>query len=538
VAVSESAPELRAYLATLWHRKWQILAVLAVVVATALFYSARQTPLYESTSEVLVSPINFDPTQPASAGGFINVLSEERVGSSSSVARIASDKLGGSIPAGIAVTSVEGTQSLQFRAVSPDPVAAQSTAQAFAEAYLDFRRENVLGDLEAASQPLRDRIDQIDGQLQEVQRQLLEEQLSETDRASLQIEFNSLLTQRGSFEQRLDDLVLPENINVGEVLQDAPFPDAPFSPDHQKTLAFAIFVGLSLGIGVAFLRDRLDRRVRDQDDLEVHVGAPTLGIIPRLGRKFRAARPPARPRLVTISDPASGASEAYRALATSLLKSAGERRAKRVLVTSAKEREGKTPTVANLGVTLAQAGKRVVLVSADLQRPKLESYFSISDDTGLTEVLAGRTRVGDALSEVAVAKLSVLPAGPTPSRGDPILNSDSISAVLSQCEQASDIVLIDSAPLLSAADPIALAIATDVIVVVADARRTDRSALGELRRLLDRIGTPVIGSVLTNADRASSPYHVDYHRRMVREAAISTNGKRSNLADTLPPRPH
>lgn len=534
MAVSEPAPELRAYLATLWHRKWQILAVLAVVVATALFYSSRQTPLYESTSEVLVSPINFDPTQPASAGGFINLLSEERVASSSGVARIASDKLGGSIPAGIAVTSVEGTQSLQFRAVSPDPVAAQSTAQAFAEAYLDLRRENVRGDLEAASQPLRDRIDQIDGQLQEVQRQLLEAQLSETDRASLQIEFNSLLSQRASFEQRLDDLVLPENINVGEVLQDAPFPDAPFSPDHQKTLAFAIFVGLSLGIGVAFLRDRLDRRVRDQDDLEVHVGAPTLGIIPRLGRKFRAARP----RLVTISDPASGASEAYRALATRLLKSAGELRAKRVLVTSAKEREGKTPTVANLGVTLAQAGKRVVLVSADLQRPKLESYFSISSDTGLTEVLAGRTRVGDALSEVAVAKLSVLPAGPTPSRGDPILNPESISAVLSQCEQASDIVLIDSAPLLSAADPIALAIATDVIVVVADARRTDRSALGELRRLLDRIGTPVIGSVLTNADRASSPYHVVYHRRMVREAAISTNGKRSNLADTVPPPPH
>jgi capsular exopolysaccharide synthesis family protein len=238
--------------------------------------------------------------------------------------------------------------------------------------------------------------------------------------------------------------------------------------------------------------------------------------------------------LVTISDPGSGASEAYRALATSLLKSAGERRAKRVLVTSAREGEGKTPILANLGVTLAQAGKRVVLVSADLQRPKLESYFSISDDTGLTEVLTGRTRVDDALSEVAVAKLSVLPAGPTPSRGDLILNPESMSAVLSQCEQVSDIVLIDSAPLLSAADPIALAIATDVIVVVADARRTDRSALGELRRLLDRIGTPVIGSVLTNADRASSPYHVEYHRRMVREAAISTNGKRSDLADKSP----
>ena len=87
----QPAPDLRTYLATLWRRKWYILGVVGVVVPTALIYSFQQVPLYESTSEVLVRPVNFDPTQPASAGGFINMLTEERVGSSSAVAQIASD---------------------------------------------------------------------------------------------------------------------------------------------------------------------------------------------------------------------------------------------------------------------------------------------------------------------------------------------------------------------------------------------------------------------------------------------------------------
>jgi capsular exopolysaccharide synthesis family protein len=508
--------------------------VLGVVVPTALFYSSQQTPLYESTAEVLVRPVNFDPTQPTTEGGFINLLTEERVGSSGAVASIASDRLGGSIPASIVVSSVEGTQSLLFRAVSADPAAAQTTAQAFAKAYLDHRREEVLADLDAASQPLRDRIQQIDLQLQDVQRKLFEENPSESEKTSLQIQFNSLLTQRGLLEQRLNDLVLPENISVGEILQDAPFPLGPFSPDRGRTLIFAVFVGLSLGIGIAFLRDRLDRGIRGRDDMEEHLGAPTMGIIPRLGSRFRG-----RPRLLTMSDPDSGASEAFRALGTSVLQSAGELRAKSILVTSAKEGEGKTLTVANLGIALAKAGKRVVLVSADLQRPMLESYFYASNGTGLTEVLSGRKRAVDALSKVAIGNLRVLTTGPIPPSTDSVLNPESISDVLSQCEQGADLVLIDSAPLLGRSDPIALAIAADAIVVVADAQRTDRMALDEVRRLLDRIGTPVIGSVLTNSDRSSYPYYGRSRqngrsRRWPVTKSASSKGKQPDLADKSP----
>ena len=501
---SHSAPELAAYLATLWRRKWYILAMLAIVVPIALLYSYRQTPLYDSTAEVLIRPVNFDPTQPASAGGFINMPTEERVGSSSAVAEIASGRLGGPIQATIEVSTVEGTEALLFRAVSGSPAVAQRTAQAFADAYLDFRRREVLADLDAASQPIRNRIGEIDEQLQDVQRQLqLEENQSESDQVFLQIRFNSLLSQRGSLEERLNDLVLPENINVGEILQDAQLPFGPISPDHRRTTIFAVFVGLSLGIGIAFLRDRLDDRIRGGEVLEQRMGVPSLGVIPRFGSKFRRTRP----TLLSVSAPASGASEAFRALATRLVKSASDQGAKSVMVTSARDGEGKTLTAANLGVALAQAGKRVVLVSADLLRPGLESYFSAQNGTGLTDVLAGKKRAIEALSPVEIDNLWVLPTGPLSPSGETVLNADSISNVLDQCEQGADIVLIDSGPLLGTSDSVAVAIAADAILVVADARRSDRSAVDEAGRLLERIGTPVIGSVLTNTDRSSYPYY-------------------------------
>ena len=257
---SHSAPELAAYLATLWRRKWYILAMLAIVVPIALLYSYRQTPLYESTAEVLIRPVNFDPTQPASAGGFINMPTEERVGSSSAVAEIASARLGGPIQAPIEVSTVEGTEALLFRAVSGSPAVAQRTAQAFADAYLEFRRREVLSVFDAASDPFQDRISEIDEQLQDVQRQLqLEENQAESDQVFLQVRFNSLLSQRGSLEERLNDLVLPENINVGEILQDAQLPFGPIRPHTIAGPRSSLSSSASpLGSSRQLLRDRLD----------------------------------------------------------------------------------------------------------------------------------------------------------------------------------------------------------------------------------------------------------------------------------------
>jgi capsular exopolysaccharide synthesis family protein len=508
--ISDPSPsDLRQYLATLWHRKWYVVAVLAVVVGTAAFYSYRQTPEYSSTAEVLVRPVNLNPTEPSTAGGFVNMNTEQRVAGSAEVATLAAKGLGGTIPAGIRVDTVEGTETLDFTSTSGDPAAAQKTAQAFARAYLQFRREEVLRDLKAASDPIAARIKQIDQQLDLVQRQLLEGHKTQSEQSSLNIQFNSLLSQRGALEQKLNDLILPENINVGDVLQDAQFPGGPSSPNHQRTLSFALFVGLALGIGLAFLRDRLDQRIRGREDLERRIGVPVLAMIPRI----RTWRRGTDSKVVTMSQPGSAMAEAHRTLRTSLMRAATRDGVKKLMLTSARAQEGKTFTTANLGVALAQAGRRVVLVAADLRRPRLQQYFFNPNGVGLAEVLSGDKGPVDALAWAGIDNLWVLHSG-SPG-GNPDLFSDpkTLHDVLAELESVADFVLIDSAPILGVSDAIALAPMADAVLLVADASRGGGTAIEEAARQLERIGANLIGAVLTNCDHSVYPYYGRYTQR-------------------------
>lgn len=528
-----SASDLRQYLATLWRRKWYVVAVLAVVVGTAAFYSYRQTPIYSSTAEVLVRPVKLNPTEPSTAGGFVNMNTEQRVAGSAEVTSLAAKNLGGTIPAGIRVDTVEGTETLDFTSTSDDPAAAQKTAQAFARAYLDFRRDEVLSDLKAASDPIEARIKQIDRQLDLVQRQLLEGHQSQSEKTALQIQFNSLLSQRGSLQQRLNDLILPENINVGDVLQDAQFPSGPSSPNHQRTLSFALFVGLALGIGLAFLRDRLDQRIRGREDLERRVGVPVLAMIPRV-RTWRRG-PDAR--VVTMSHPGSALAEAHRTLRTSLLRAASRDGVKKLMLTSARAEEGKTFTTANLGVALAQAGLRVVLVAADLRRPRLQHYFYNPNGAGLADVLLGEKSPLDALAWAGIDNLWVLHSGSPRGNPDMFFDSKTLHDVLAELEGVADFVLIDSAPILGVSDAIALAPIADAVLLVADASRGAGTAIEEAVRQLEQTGANLIGAVLTNCDHSAYPYYGRYTTRgygkdSTRER-VEKDSRSSRTADSL-----
>jgi succinoglycan biosynthesis transport protein ExoP len=503
-----SASDLRQYLAILWHRKWYIVAVLAVVVGTAAFYSYRQTPLYSSTAEVLVRPVNLNPTEPSSAGGFINMNTEQRVAGSAEVTSLAAKSLGGVVPAGIRVDTLEGTETLGFTSTSSVPAAAQKTAQAFAQAYLDFRRDEVLRDLKAASDPIEGRIKQIDRQLELVQRQLLEGNKTQSEQTALNIQFNSLLSQRGSLEQKLNDLILPENINVGDVLQAAQLPGAPSSPNHQRTLSFALFVGLALGMGLAFLRDRLDQRIRGREDLERRISVPVLAMIPR-GRSWRRGLDS---KVMTMSHPESAIAEAHRTLRTSVLRAASRDGVKKLMLTSARAEEGKTFTTANLGVALAQAGLRVVLVAADLRRPRLQQYFPNPNGAGLADVLSGEKAALDVLAWTGIDNLWVLHTGYPRGNSDVFFDIKMIDQILADLQGVADFILIDSAPVLGVNDAIALAPAADAVLLVADASRGAGTAIEEAARQLEQIGANLMGAVLTNCDHAMYPYYSRYPR--------------------------
>jgi capsular exopolysaccharide synthesis family protein len=473
-----------------------VIGVTVLALGTALAYSAQQTPLYSSFAEVLVRPINLDPTEPSTASGFIDMGTEERVAGSTLVGELAGPKLT-DLPqaAGLSVKRGDEANTLTFQAASRSPISAQRTAQAYAEAYLDFRRNSVRADLEAASKPIEKRIIELTTLINQAQGRLVQTAPgNESVRTGLQITLNSLLTERTFLEQRRNDLILPENVRVGEMLRAANFPRDPTSPDHKRNAAFALFVGLALGVGIAFLRDRMDQRFRDRAQFEREIGIPVLGAIPPLTRKEKSPRS----GILTSATAPSPAAEAYKSLRASVLFATSERGLRSLLVTSCVGDEGKTITTAKLGVALAQLEKSVVVVSADLRHPALERYFAVTKRAGLTSVLSSQDELNDALVVTDLPSLGILPAGPLPGNPAELLGSIAMRKLLRRLRSLADIVLIDSAPVLGIADAPTLASMADVILLVVDASRTTRSMVLDAKHELDRVGANVVGAVLTN----------------------------------------
>lgn len=503
---SDGSPELRDHLLVLWRRKASIGAVLVVVILTALVYSLRQTPIYRSSAEVVVRAANLSPT--SSSGDFVDMETEKRLAGSVQVADLALPELeaAGVRPGGLSVSTDGKAQALSFVASSESPVAAQRTAQTFAEAYLDFRREQVLDDLRSASDPLKQRIAELGAEIEEVQRSITRAP-DAGEQTALQIRFNSLLTQRTFLEQKLNELILPEKLQVGRVIRPAVLPGSPSSPDHVRTVTFAVFLALSLGIGQAFVRDRLDDRVRDRRGLSTLVGAPVLGMVPR----FRPKRKDLG-RVHTVAQPTSPASEAFRRLRTNLMHLLEGQGTPAILVTSADVGEGKTTTAMNLAGSLALAGSRVVLVGADLRHPDLDPLLAAADKhPGLATVLQGDVRAERALLTTNVDRLLVLPAGSVQEGYAELLGSGTLRRALADLRAIADYVILDGPPVLRLADTLSLAPLVDAVLLVADAERATERSVSEAMDQLEGVGANVIGAVLNNHAHAwDSTYGTPY----------------------------
>jgi succinoglycan biosynthesis transport protein ExoP len=482
-------------------------------VASTLFLSLLQTPLYESTAKVLVRPINqttgelaapVPPNLETERGLVASVPVAERVAQSLEVSEEPRTLLDD-----VSVEVVTGAEFLEIHYQHPDPLQAQRRAQAFADEYLNFRRQQAVDEILAASETVRQRIRSLEDRLGELESQI-DDSNDPSERADLEAQASTLEGQVAVLQVQLSQLAPSAGLSVGQVVEPASVPDSPASPNYLVNIALALFVGLALGVGLAFLRERLDDRIRGRQDLEAQTGAPALAVVPKVTKWKRRKEA----HLVTQEEPRSASSEAYRTLRTSLLFFASQREMHSLLVTSAQVEEGKTTTVSNLGVALAQAGKRVILLDADLRKPRLHRFFALNNHVGLTNVLAGETEPWGAVVQPHMDNLGVLPSGPVPGNPAELLSSDQMGGLIEQFSQAADFVLIDSAPVLAAADATILATFADGVLLVADADRASRGSVGHARVQLDHVNATVVGAMLNNFDLSKArayPYYYQYY---------------------------
>lgn len=203
--------------------------------------------------------------------------------------------------------------------------------------------------------------------------------------------------------------------------------------------------------------------------------------------------------LITIRDPRAAASEAYRALRTTLQFSSLDRPLRSLLVTSSAADEGKSTLLANLAVTLAQAEQRVVVVDCDLRRPALHTLFGVSNERGLTDALAADETATLPLQPTKIPDLALLPSGPLPERPADLIGSKRLDRLIERLQGDFDIVIFDAPPVVAFTDAAVLATKVDGVVLAAHSGKTRRDRCREAVQLLQKINAPILGVVLTNA---------------------------------------
>jgi len=513
----EPRPDLREALAVVWLRKWSILVIALLTFGVALLVSSRRTPIYESQARILVTPVD-NIGADSGALSTPNLATESELVASVAVAEIVATNL--NIPGpprdllgNLSVDNPTDTEILAVAYRDLSPLQAQRRAMGFAEAYLQYREETASQAILKSAEAIQAEIAVLTQQLQTTQRRLQGMSATDPQRDSLEAEASLLRTN--ILQRQLDQASLPREVTVGRIIQPAPLPSSPVSPNHVVNGAFGLVAGLALGIGLAFLRDRLSERLRSSEEAEIYLEAPVLGAIPRAP----AWRRRKEAFLVSTVQWRSSTAEAYRVLRTNVLSAAAAFGVKSIAVTSAYGGEGKSATTANLGVVLARAGKRVSLVSADLRRPRLHEFFESEGWPGLIEVLAGRASLADALQEItlpthgfdaATARLRLLPSGRVPEDPSELLTSETMAKVLRDLENVSDLVLIDLPPLLPVTDALLVASLTKSVLLVVGPKAGTRSAITAARQKLDRVGARILGGVLNGSDPSMSQTYYSY----------------------------
>jgi len=533
---------LRDYLSVLWRRKWIILLVVVVATASAFYFSYRQPKVYEANADLIYekpldisNPLtgqttNTDPTE--------RNLELQSVGSVLASPDMQSRANGllkekGVAVSGFAVSAapVQNTAAgsstsgnvVRITATSHVAALAKASANAYATAYIDWRKERVQLQISRGVDALKQKL------------------AGYADAAKQSTDYLVM-------QQRLQDLELLAATATSNfrVLVPATVPETPVSPKPLRSAILGFGVGLFAAIGLAFLLEQFDTRLRHADEAARILRRPILGRIPRISKKLLGES-----AVVALTQPDGHPAEAFRLLRTNLEFMRVDEDVKSLLVTSSVQGEGKSVCVANLAVTLAMGGKKVFVIDADLRRPRQHQYFGLENSVGVSTVVTGQTSLDDALHKVrlepvtganevafktweggseSVSRIYVLTSGPLPPNPGEIVSSRRFAAVIETLAEEADIVLVDSPAMLAVGDTAALASLVDGLVFLVDMQRAKRPMLQQAADQLVRLPCRSLGIVLRDEGAKSDGYYSSYRYYEYSDGSGKRRGRHSKGA--------
>lgn len=474
----EHVLSLRDVFQVLRRRLWVIGLVTIVLVAAVVGFSLAQTPTYEASIEILVG--------------------QERVNE-------------GNPPQG--ATELEQLTRTIARAVNSPPVA-----------------EAVIQQLDLGIAP------------EDFLRRLKVEQIPNTQFVKVDYEDPSpdraqqvANTIGDVFSEQISTVSPSASAITASVWVRAVTPDEPVSPKPVRNGFLAMMLGIAFGMGLALLLEYLDDSWRSPEEAEQISGVPAFGVIPkskllthivrredtrldrflrratlRRARKEGGSEEGLAERLVTMLEPTSAASEAYRSLRTNLIYALVDTPPKVIVLTSPGPGEGKSTTCANLGVVLAQAGKRTLIFDCDLRKPVVHKFFGIHNLHGIVDLLAGQASLEEVWQE-PIEGLKVVSVGPIPPNPAELLDTQRFAQLLLAVQEEFDYVLIDASPVGLVSDPAILAAKGDGVLLVLDAQGTRKGAVRQAIRSLQAVGAKVLGMVMNNVEGSKGGYYYYGH---------------------------
>lgn len=605
--------ELRTYLEILRRRRAVIIAATLIVALVAGVVSSMKTPVYTATAQVLLRPN--DPSEQISQGTQQQnrnaadadryVAAQLDIVEGEAVATAAIKEVKGvtakQLLAGVDASQDGATDIVKVSAVDPDPARAAQMANAVANAYIQNRKDTAVAGLQKASDELQVKLDELEQRISTLDNQIdtetsaqekafqkeqakkkptpitqpvtqpdgtvvqvpvpqpqVTEDFEATENEALSAARYAAAVQYQSLYGQQQNLLVTKSLKKGEaeLITKAEVPTTPSAPTPKRDTALGLFVGLLLGLGIAFLREQLDDKVRTRTDAEELTKLPVIAELPLDSVK--------NPNEVAAHErPLGVLAESVRSLRTSLTFLGVDGPLRRIVVTSSEPGDGKSYVAANLAAVYAQAGLRTILVSADLRRPRLDTMFpSVVPNVGLAEVI---TKIGlpvsptngngshpvagevdgilaKALRPTHIEGLSLLPAGQLPPNPAEILGSPKMVELLEALSALADVVIVDTPPVLAVTDAAVLSPSVDGVVLVTAADQTHKGALTRAVATLGTAHARVLGVVLNKVDGAGGgsygyrgryygAYYGTYSNQTEKKGRFGRKGKDKPIKD-------
>lgn len=508
-----TATSLMEYAYLLWHWAWLI--VLAGVLAGGAAYitSIRTTPIYQTNTRMLVNdPPGMRTTDYSSvvasqtiAQTYSKMLTDSPV-MDKVIEKLKLNMSSAALSGAITVEVIQNTQILSVSVTDTIPARAVEIAntigQVFANRIRELQSERYAASLDGLQKQVTDMESQINDtntQLPQVtdpaQKLQLESRLTEYRKL-----YSSLVTQ---YEQ----VRLAEAQNSTTVIQTQPaqLPTSPIQPKTTQNTILAVVVGMLLAVGVIFAIDALDDTIRNPDEIRQKFNLPILGMI------ARHSVPEGKP--ITQDQPRSPVAESFRALRTNIMYSAVDAPLRRILVTSATPQDGKTTVTANLGVVMSNSEHKVTIIDADMRRPQIHRRFGLTNRSGLSFLFVSPLEeIGEAVQATSVPGLTIVTSGVLPPNPVELLVSRKMIQIFDRLNQDTDLILIDTPPLLSVTDAAALAPLIDGVVLVVKPGETHMGVFRQAVEQLQSVRARILGVVLNDVEPKSRRYGYYYSR--------------------------